>query len=117
MKLEEYKRIYKNKGNKFHAKTTRYKDRNYHSRLEAGYAMELDWMLKAGVIKEWIPQWKIDLRFDGVHICNYFIDFKVIYPDDSFKYHEVKGFETEVWKLKWRMSIAMLGAEMLVLIK
>jgi len=117
MNIQEYKRIYKNRGNKFHAKTTTYNGRHYHSALEAGYAMELDWMLKAGVIKEWIPQWKIDLRINDVHICNYFVDFKVIFPDDHFEYHEVKGYETDVWKLKWKMSLAIYGKEKFVLIK
>ena len=117
MKLEDYKRIYKNKGNKYNAKTTTYNGRNYHSRLEAGYAMELDWMLKAKIIKEWIPQFKLDLRINDYHIANYYVDFKVILPDKKVEYHEAKGYETEVWKMKWKMAMAIYGKEKFVLIK
>ncbi len=117
MKLEEYKRIFKNKGNKYNAKTSTYNGRHYDSKLEAGYAMELDWMLKAKIIKEWIPQYKMDLRVNDYHIANYYIDFMVIYPDGKVEYHEVKGYETPVWKLKWKMAMAIYGKEKFVLIK
>ena len=60
MDIEEYKRIYKGRGNKYNAKSSTYNGRHYDSKLEASYAMELDWMLKAKIIKEWIPQWKMD---------------------------------------------------------
>jgi len=117
MNIQEYKRIYKNKGNKYNAKTSTYDGRHYDSKLEAGYAMELDWMLKAGVIKEWIPQFKLDLRINDVHIANYYVDFKVIYPDGRIEFAEVKGYETPVWKLKWKMAIAIYDKNKFVLIK
>ena len=36
MNIQEYKRIYKNKGNKYNAKTSTYDGRHYDSKLEAG---------------------------------------------------------------------------------
>ena len=117
MKLEDYKRIYKNKGNKYNAKTSTYNGRHYDSKLEAGYAMELDWMLKAGIIKEWQAQFKLDLRVNSVHIANYYVDFAVGYPDGRIEFHEVKGYETPVWKIKWKMAMAIYGKEKFVLIK
>ena len=117
MKLEDYKRIYKKPGNKYNAKTSTYNGRHYDSKLEAGYAMELDWMLKAKVIKSWEAQYKLDLRINDIHIANYYVDFKVILPDGKIQYHETKGFSTSTWKLKWKMAMAIYGKDKFVLIK
>jgi len=117
MDIKEYKRIYKKTGNKYNARSTQYNGRNYHSKMEASYAMELDFMKVGGIIKEWIPQYKLSLDINEHHIANYFVDFKVIYPDDRIEYHEVKGMETDVWRIKWRLSLAIFGKENFVLIK
>ena len=97
------------KSNKYKAEKSLYGGRNYHSKKEASYAMELDWKKKAGIIKEIIPQYKLDLRVNGVHICNYYIDFKVINTDGTIELIEVKGFETNEWLLKWKITEATLN--------
>ena len=61
--------------------------------------MELDKMKLVGEVTEIIPQYKIDIRVNGKHICNYYMDFKVIKSDGTIEFHEVKGFETDVWRL------------------
>lgn len=48
--------------NKFNAVKSEFMGRWYHSKGECEYAMELEWRRKAGEIKEWIPQFKIDLK-------------------------------------------------------
>lgn len=116
------KSFYSNpKRNKFNAKRSTYNGRNYHSKMEASYAMELDWRIKAGEVKEWIPQYKLELYVNGKKICNYYMDFKVIMADGSVELHEVKGFETDLWKMKWRITEAILDeiepGSKLVLIK
>jgi hypothetical protein len=95
------------KPNKYNARSSVYNGRRYDSKLEASYAMQLDWMKKAGQVKKWIPQYKIDLRINDVHIANYYIDFKVIYTSGHVEYWEVKGFVTNVWKLKYAMAKAI----------
>lgn len=105
---------------KYGNKTKIYNGRAYDSIREANHAEELDWRKKAGEIKEIIPQHKISLDVNGSHIANYFVDFKVITKHDSVEYHEVKGFETEVWRLKWKLFEALLdeidkGATLLVI--
>lgn len=105
---------------KYGNKTKIYNGRTYDSIREANHAEELDWRKKAGEIKEIIPQHRISIDVAGVHICNYFVDFKVILKDDSVEYHEVKGFETETWRLKWKLFSALLdeidkGAELIVI--
>lgn len=97
-----------------------YGGRRYDSKREAAYAQELDWRLRAGEIKEIIPQYKIELVVNGMKITRYYVDFKVVMADDSVQFHEVKGFETDVWKMKWKLLEALVdeiepGAELLVI--
>jgi len=94
--------------NKYKAERQTFNGRSYHSKLEADYAVNLEWKKKAGEIKEIIPQYKLDLRVNGIHITNYFIDFKVIYSDDRVELIEVKGFATDLWRLKFRLTEALL---------
>lgn len=96
-------------GNKYGSTSHEYNGRIYHSKAEANYAQDLDLMLKAGELKEIEPQHRISLDVFGKHICNYIIDFKVIHKDDSVEYIEVKGFDTDVWKLKWKLTEAILN--------
>jgi hypothetical protein len=83
----------------------------YHSKKESAYAQELDLSVKAKDIKGWDRQIKIDLSVNGFHICNYFIDFVVYYKFNITEYVEVKGFETDVWKLKWKLFEALYSGK------
>ena len=113
------KKIYfSNKGkNKYNSRKTKYNGRYYHSGLEAKYAQDLDWRKKAGEIKEITPQFKIAIRVNDQHITNYYMDFKVILIDGTIEMHEVKGMETDLWRIKWRLSIALYPEWRFVLIK
>ena len=92
------------RSNKYKAEKQTYNGRSYHSKKEADYAVNLDWKMKAGEIKEIIPQYKLDLRINGKHWRNYYIDFKVINTDGTVDYIEVKGFATESWKQKFDVT-------------
>jgi len=96
------------KRHKFNAKKTEYNNRTYHSKKEALYAQELDMRLRTKNILSWEPQVKISLDVDGTHICNYFIDFEVINKSGNKEWHEVKGFETAVYKLKRKLLEATI---------
>ena len=96
-------------GSKYGAKRTEHNGIQYHSKKEAGYAVELDLRLKAGDIKGWERQVKIPLDVNGYHIANYMIDFVITHNDGVKEYVEVKGFETEVWRLKWKLFEALYG--------
>lgn len=95
------------KDNKYNAKSTSYGGYNYDSKKEAEYAMNLDWKIKAKIITKFERQCKLDLRVNDIHICNYFIDFKVFFPDGHVEYVEVKGFPTDLWKMKWKITEAI----------
>lgn len=113
------RRSYRTKS-KYHNKTKYYNGRLYDSIREANHAEEIDWRIKAGEIKEVIPQYKIDLRVNGRHITNYFVDFKVILADGSIEFHEVKGMVLPLWQMKWTLLEALIddiepGAELIVI--
>jgi len=113
--------MFEKRYNKYKAERQTFNGRSYHSKKEADYAVNLEWKKKIGEIKEIIPQYKLDIRVNGKHITNYFIDFKVVLADDTVELIEVKGFSTDLWALKWRLTEALLdeiepGAK-LVLVK
>jgi len=115
LQFKKYNRTKSKYGNT----TQRYNGISYDSIKEANYAEELDWRVKAKDIKSWERQIKISLDVNGFHICNYYVDFKIIHNDGSVEYVEVKGFETEVWRLKWKLFEALIndidpGAEITV---
>ena len=89
------------------AQPQQYLGRRYDSRQECAHAMKLD-ALKAAIherdrVHTWKPQVTVPLDVNGVHICNYRVDFHVTYADGHEEWHEVKGFETELWIIKARL--------------
>jgi hypothetical protein len=88
---------------KFHNRSSEYNGYIYMSALEMRYAVELDWRLKAKEIVSWERQVKLDLQVNGQHMCNYYIDFVEHYPDGSRQFTEIKGAETDLWRLKWKI--------------
>jgi hypothetical protein len=102
--------------NKYGAKTSVYKDYRYDSQMEAKYAMKLDYLIMAGEITEFKRQHKLSLDIDGKHIANYYVDFRVTYSDGREEFHEVKGFPTPEWQLKWKMAKAIYGENKFILI-
>lgn len=102
-----YSKRYTNK-NKYKAVKQTFNGRSYHSKLEAAYAQQLHLRKLAGEITEILPQYPLRLYVNGKKICNYFIDFKITLADGSVELIEVKGFETDVWRLKWKLTEALL---------
>ena len=84
-----------------------YKGKWYQSRLEAKVAQDLDWRIKAGELIEWKAQVKIDLKVNGLHITNYYIDFVATRADGTKEYIEAKGLELPLWQLKWKLLEAL----------
>lgn len=105
-------------GNKFGAKKKEFNGRIYMSKGEAGYAQELELRRKAGEILEITPQFRLSLDVNNYHICNYIVDFKCIMADGTIELHEYKGFVTDLWQMKWKLTEAVYGKQYkLVLIK
>jgi hypothetical protein len=104
----EYKELKKNKGrSKYNSELKSYRNVTYQSALEANYAAELDLKIKAKLINSWTRQHKIEFIINDQKITNYYMDFRVITSEGKIEYHEVKGFETPEWQIKWNLLKAM----------
>lgn len=97
------------RGSKYGNKKKEYGGKVYHSKAEAQYAKELDLRMKAKDIIGWDRQVKIPLDVNGKHIANYYMDFVVTCRDATLEFVEVKGFETETWRLKFKLLEALYG--------
>lgn len=102
---------YQRKGNKYNNVSSTVNGIQYHSKKEAAFAAELELRRKAGDIKDWERQYKISLDVNGFHIANYYIDFVIHHNDGLQEFTEIKGFETEVWRLKWKLAEALLDEQ------
>ena len=51
----------------------------------------------------------IVLKVNGIKICNYYIDFKIIHSDNSVELIEVKGMRTSTFNLKWKLTNVLLN--------
>lgn len=110
MTAEEFRKRFagKAKRNKYNARRTEYEGVWYDSRKEAFHAAKLDLMVRAGEVESWEGQHPIPLESNGQDVGKYYIDFRVTMADGSIEYHEVKGKETPLWKLKWKMAHAYM---------
>ena len=88
------------------AKKTEYNGYKYDSKLEAGYAQELDLRKKAGDILDWERQVILNLEVNGYLVCTYKIDF-IVYHEGETEYVECKGYPTPQWRLKWKLFEAL----------
>ena len=90
--------------NKLHAVRQTYNGYAYQSKAEAKYAFELDIRKKAGEIRDWKRQVKVELfGQNGTRVCNYYMDFVIEENDGSTTYVEVKGYKTDLWNLKRKL--------------
>lgn len=53
--------------------------------------------MPADRVVEVIPQYKVPLHVNGKVIANWYCDFLVRFADGREEFHEVKGFETDIW--------------------
>lgn len=79
----------------------------YDSLFEAEQGNILFAKKKAKEIKDYEAHYKIPIEVNGYHICNYYIDFLVTHLDDTQEFIEVKGLQSEVWKIKWKLFCAL----------
>ena len=76
----------------------------HQSILEADHCAELQLLKKAGEIKDFKSQYPIDLVVNGVRICGHIVDFLVTDRAGKDSFVEVKGMETDVWKIKKKLT-------------
>lgn len=101
----------KKKPHKYGAEPTTVDGIKFPSMKEANYYCELKLLKRAGEIKDFDRQVKFVLQpaYDrkGEHIREiaYYADFVITYKDDSQKVIDVKGYETDVFKMKKKMLL------------
>lgn len=71
---------------------------NFASQAEAAYYLRLKQLRESGEVLAFLRQ----VPFDLPGRVRYLADFLVQYPD-RIEVVDVKGLETDLWKLKWRL--------------
>lgn len=69
--------------------------------------MHLDRLLKAGAIKGWRGQVKVELVVNGAKVCRMVPDFLVEHKNGKFEYVEVKGVATAAYRIKAKLFRAL----------
>lgn len=96
---------------------TEYNGVRYDSKTEACYARDLDFKVKAGLVRQWERQVRFPLHVDGVLITTYVLDFRVSYADGHTEHIDVKGQRSgnpyQLFKIKKRLMLVVLGIDVL----
>ena len=95
---------------KFKAKPTDVDNIKFASRKEAKYYMELKLRQRAGEVLFFLRQTPIHLPGNTKYVC----DFQVFLSDGSVQFVDVKGVETEVFKLKKRQVEELYPIEIVI---
>lgn len=96
---------------KYHNQRTTYDGVLYDSKKEANRAFELDMLKKRKVVKDWQRQVSFPITINGIKICTYRADFKVEYHNGLIEIEDVKGFLTDIYKLKKKLVKAVHGID------
>jgi hypothetical protein len=84
---------------KFNAKPVEQNGRRYASKAEARYAQGLEWRKRAGEVVFWLEQ-------VGIHLpgkTRYVVDFVIFEASGEVRFVDVKGMETDTFRMKKRM--------------
>lgn len=92
-------------------------NRFFRSSWEANYARYLNWLIEQGEIKAWEYECKTFV-FEGVTrgVLTYTPDFRVINLDDSYEWHEVKGWMDAASKAKLKRMAKFYPDETVIVI-
>lgn len=94
-----------------------YNGRLYHSRAEARYAAQLDIKKRAGLIVDWRPQVRFPLSVHGEKVATLVVDFEITYRSGHVEYVEIKGWETDISKLKRKLFQVLYPEHKLLMVK
>lgn len=93
--------------NKYNAKKIHIDGYRFDSKKESERYIHLKYMLDKGQIKDLKMQVKFAIVGEFGHICNYYADFTYIDCNGKFVVEDVKGYKTDVYKLKKKMMKAI----------
>jgi hypothetical protein len=89
----------------------------HDSKGEARYCDELHMLQKLGYIKSYEIQRNLPLTVNDKTVCHHRIDFVVVNKEGKEEFHEFKGFETDVWRLKHKLTIALYPETEYIVVK
>lgn len=93
---------------KYNARKTEVDGFVFDSRKEAARYQELKLLERAGEITNLVMQVRYPCVINGEAICSYIADFEYITTaDDKLHTEDVKGFKTDVYKLKKKLVEAL----------
>ena len=96
---------------KYKNKPVKLANEQFSSKLEYEFYCHLKSLKKFGVVKFFLTQ--VPLRLPGG--TRYMIDFVVFFDDDTIRFIEIKGMETDSWKIKKREIEAIYPFEIEVI--
>lgn len=103
--------------NKYGNTRTPYGGRVFASKREATQARDLDLQRRAQDPRQKVVavqyQYKMPVKVNGVHICDYFADFYVSFADGHHEIQDAKGVKTDVYKLKKKLIEAIYGEKII----
>jgi hypothetical protein len=97
--------------NKYHAKRTLVNGIVFHSGKEARRYQDLIVLERAGKIRDLELQKRFDLVINGIKICTYVGDFYYFDEADLPVLEDVKGYKTQIYRLKRKLVKALYGLD------
>lgn len=104
------------RGTKYKNVRTRVGDISFASKAEAQRYMLLMLLERQGLIAQLELQPKFPMKINGVKVCTYIADFKYI-RDGIVVIEDVKGVETDVFRIKAKLFAALYPDLTLTLVK
>lgn len=106
-----------NKKSKYGNLKTEYNGTVFMSKKEANYAKELDFCKKSHDKSSRVVSYEMQVPYqiilNGIKICKYLADFKVLYADDRIEIVDVKGVKTQTYRLKKKLVEAQYGIKII----
>lgn len=114
--IEEFHKLNKGAGRIPHERTE-YRGEMFDSKREADYCAQLDQAKRATSLRDRVISYERQVRLpvtlNNILICCYVLDFRVHYGDGHIENVDVKGFKTEVYKIKKKLIQAQYGISIL----
>ena len=101
------------KRSKYFNKITEVDGIKFDSAREAQYYCQDKLKIKAGILKKVDRQVPFVVKIKGIKCFAYIADFVEYYPDGSYDVIDVKGFKTDIYKLKKRIVEAYFGIKII----
>ena len=103
------------RGNKFGAKKTEFMGMKFDSKWEAERYGQLYLMQERGEIEDLQRQVRYNIVINDQKICAYIADYTYLEPNEDGEkvliVEDAKGVETDIFRLKKKMMLAVLGID------